>query len=375
MGSASKTAQFAKLSKVLKKHYKPAALNAQRTVLQHLLFACVLEDAPIEAAEEAYAALEHTFFDWNEVRVTSVAELSEVMARLPDPRAAANRLKRILHAIFEAAYSFDLEDKRKKNLGPTQTWFEKLDGATRFTTAYVTQAALGGHSIPIDTGTMQVLQLLDCVSEKEAAAGAVPGLERAIAKSKGVEFGLLLHQIGAEFTANPYAPKVREILLEINPEIAERLPKRRAPRPAEPAAPAAPPAEAAKPAEPGGGKKKAEPPTSKAPAAKPVAKPPSAPAAKPPAAVSPSKPAVPSPTAKTPAAPAAKPAAPPASKPPAAKPPAAKPPVAKPSVPVEKAPPPKKKPAADRLALAKTPPHEPPKKKPTPGGLAKKKPR
>jgi endonuclease III len=227
MTAVSRTAQFAKLHKILKKHYKPAVANADRTVMEHLLFACCLEDARYEAAEEAFAALVHTFFDWNEIRVTSISELSEVMACLPDPRLAANRVKRVLHAVFEAQFNFDLEDKRKKNLGPTIKWLEGLDGASRFSAAYVVQAALGGHSIPIDTGVMNLLRLLDMVSEKDAAAGEVPGLERAIAKSKGAEFGSLLHQFGADFFANPYSPAVRGILLEINPSVQSRLPKRR----------------------------------------------------------------------------------------------------------------------------------------------------
>jgi endonuclease-3 len=247
MTSVSRTAQFAKVQKVLKKYYKPVAREADRPVLDHLLFACCLEDAHYEAAEEAFAALVHTFFDWNEVRVTSIAELAEVMANLPDPRAAANRVKRVLHSVFEATYSFELEDRRKKNLGPTIKWLEKLDGTTRFSVACVVQAALSGHAIPIDTGTMRVLRLLDLVTEKDAAAGVVPGLERAVSKSKGVEFGSLLHQLGADFTANPYAPTVREILLQINPDVQQRLPKRRADReskkpPATAAAEAPPPA-------------------------------------------------------------------------------------------------------------------------------------
>ena len=132
MTAVSRTAQFAKVHKVLKKYYKPRAANAGRTVIEHLLFACCLEDAHHDAAEEAFAALVHTFFDWNEVRVTSISELSEVMACLPDPRAAANRIKRVLHAVFEATFNFDLEDRRKKNLGPTVKWLEKLDGTTPF---------------------------------------------------------------------------------------------------------------------------------------------------------------------------------------------------------------------------------------------------
>jgi endonuclease-3 len=234
MTAVSRTAQFAKVHKVLKKCYKPSPGNAGRTVIEHLLFACCLEDAHADAAEEAFAALVHTFFDWNEVRVTSISELSEVMACLPDSRAAANRIKRVLHAVFEATFNFDLEDRRKKNLGPTVKWLEKLDGTTSFTVAYVVQAALGGHAIPIDAGTMGALYVLDLVTEKDVAAGVVPGLERAVAKSKGIDFGSLLHELGADFAANPYSPSLREILRQISPECESRLPKRR--KPPEPAA-------------------------------------------------------------------------------------------------------------------------------------------
>jgi endonuclease III len=230
MTAVSRSAQFAKLQKALRKHYKPVAPSAARSVIEHLLFACCLEDAHYDAAEEAFATLVHTFFDWNEVRVTSISELSEVMARLPDPRAAANRIKRVLHAVFEATFAFDLDDQRKKNLGPTVAWFEKLDGSTPFVVSYVVQAALGGHSIPIDTGTMAVLRLLDLVTEQDAAAHVVPGLERAIAKSKGAEFGSLLHELGADYSANPYSATLRGILQQIDPECMSRLPKRRVER-------------------------------------------------------------------------------------------------------------------------------------------------
>lgn len=230
MTAVSRTAQFTKLHKILKKHYKSAPCGSSRTVMEQLLFACCLEDAHHEPAEEAFAALVHTFFDWNEVRVTSLAELSEVMASLPDPRAAANRIKRVLHSVFEATFKFDLEDRRKGNLGPTIKWLEGLDGTTPFTVAYVVQTALGGHAIPIDSGTMAMLQVLDLVGEKDAAAGVVPGLERAVPKTKGPEFAWLLHELGAHYTANPYAASVREVLLQVNPECGSRFPKRRTER-------------------------------------------------------------------------------------------------------------------------------------------------
>ena len=248
MASVSRTALFGKIHKVLKKYYKPVATPVERSVLEHLLFACVLEDARYEPAEEAFAALRHTFYDWNEVRVTSISELSEVMAVLPDPRAAANRIKRVLHSIFEELYCFDLEEQRKKNLGPAVKWLEKMDGTTRFVVAYVVQAALDGHSVPLDAGTLAALRVLDLMSDKEAAVGEVPGMERAVSKSKGVEFGSLLHQLGADYLANPFSPQVREVLLAIDPEASKRFPQRRQPRPEPPpVAPLAPPPPAATP--------------------------------------------------------------------------------------------------------------------------------
>jgi len=228
MASVSRTAQFAQVSKILKRHYKPVPPDPERPVLEHLLFACCLENAHYQVAEEVFAALVHTFFDWNEMRVTSIAELSEIMAALPDPRAAANRFKRVLHSVFEATYCFDLEDQRKKNLGPTIKWLQKLDGTTNFTVSYVVQAALGGHAIPVDAGVLGALHVVELVTDEDVAACVVPGLERAISKAKGIEFGSMLHQLGADFTANPYAPAVRKILLQINPDAKDRLPKRRA---------------------------------------------------------------------------------------------------------------------------------------------------
>ncbi|MGA2065328.1 MAG: hypothetical protein ABSG86_10175 [Thermoguttaceae bacterium] len=250
MAPVSRTAQFAKVYKVLKKYYKPVAPPADRPVLEHLLFACCLQDARYEAAEEAFAGLVHTFFDWNEIRVTSISELSEVMAALPDPRAAANRLKRVLHAVFEELYSFDLEEKRKKNLGPTIKWLEKIDGTTKFSVAYVVQSGLAGHAIPADAGTLAALRVVGLVSDADVAAGEVPGLERAVAKSRGIEFGSLLHQLGADFSANPFSPQVREILLAIDPEAVKHLPQRRLPHPPQPASPPAAATDAAAPPPP-----------------------------------------------------------------------------------------------------------------------------
>lgn len=247
MAQLNRMALLTKMHKVLKKHYKPVAIP-ERTVLEHLLYACCLENAHYEQADKAFAAVSTSFFDWNEVRVSTVKELAEVMNMLPDPPAAAANLKRALQGVFESTYSFDLETLKKQNLGQAQQRLKKLEGTTHFTIAYLTQATLGGHAIPIDRGLMQAFGIFGLAGAADRAAGVVPGLERAIPKNKGVEFASLAHQLAAELIANPYSPSLHKILLEITPEAKDHLPKRpvkgakpKAPEPSQP-----PPAAAGK---------------------------------------------------------------------------------------------------------------------------------
>lgn len=225
MANPNRMALLTKMHKVLKKHYKPVPIP-DRPVLEHLLYACCLENARYEQADKAFAAVSTSFFDWNEVRVSTVKELAEVMNMLPAAAAAAANLKRALQGVFESTYSFDLEPLKKQNLGQAQQRLKKLEGTTPFSIAYLTQATLGGHAIPVDQGLMQVFTVVGAVGEADAASGVVPGLERAISKNKGVEFGSLAHQLGAEMFANPYSPNLHKVLLEIAPDAKDRLPKR-----------------------------------------------------------------------------------------------------------------------------------------------------
>ena len=225
MATSNRAGIYNKIYRVLKRHYKPVPPLGDRSVLEHLLYACCLENAHYDKADQVFLRLVESFFDWNEVRVTTVTELSEVMAALPDPATVAANLKKALQSVFESCYSFDLESLRKQNIGPTVRQLEEY-GATPFSIAYVTQHALAGHSIPKDSGVLQVLYIVGAITEDEAGKGQAPGMERTIPKKKGTEFASLLHQLGADLIKGPFAPAVRSILLEIDQGAKQRFPKR-----------------------------------------------------------------------------------------------------------------------------------------------------
>jgi endonuclease III len=234
MATPQRGAILSRLQKVLRKHYKPADVDLSRPVLEQAVVGLLLENARHEVAEAMYAALPQAFFDWNEVRVASVKELAELLARLPDPAAAATNVRKFLQSVFDAHYAFDLEAIRKLTLGQAQDKLQKLPGITPFAVAWVTQTSLGGHSIPLDRGALQALAIVGAITDEQAARGVSPGLERAVPKNRGIEFGSLLHQLGAELVASPFSTNLHKVLLEINPECKGRLPKRAAKKPEEP---------------------------------------------------------------------------------------------------------------------------------------------
>ena len=233
MAASNRSALLIQSYKVLKKHFKPVA-PPERTVLENLLFSCCLECSPPEAAESAYKTLIEKYFDLNEIRVSTHRELSETMKDLSDPTEAALRLRGVLQSVFESIYEFDLENMKKQNIGQAVKPLAGYKRATPFIVSYVTQTALGGHAIPINAGAMESFLVVGIVTEKEAAKGTAPGLERAIPKNQGVEYGSLLHQLGVLFMANPYAAPLKQILLEINPGCKENLPKRKSKKAAKP---------------------------------------------------------------------------------------------------------------------------------------------
>lgn len=297
MSSKNRGDRIQLLQKVVSKHFTPVLAPKDRNILEHLIYASVLEDAPYDVADEAFHRLQECFVDWNEVRVTTVTELVEHFQNLPDAVAAATRVKKNLQSIFETRYSFDIEEFAKMNLGKAIAELEKFGGMSKFVLNYVTQNAFGGHAIPVSGNIVKILLATEIMSESEADKGQIPSLERTVPKSKGAEFASCLHQFGLLVAGSPGGKNTKAILKEAGaPEKKEKVkedkpkdaPVAKAPAKA-PEKPAAKPTkDAGKPETP-----KAEPKTE---AKKPAATPPKKPAipvkkAAPPAKKPPEKPA------------------------------------------------------------------------------------
>jgi endonuclease-3 len=181
----------------LKKKFPVPPEPEKRSVLEEVLYAIVREGVPSAEADTAFIALKAAFFDWNEVRVSSVQEVADTLGRLPGASAKAERLVGFLQEVFEERYSFDLSDVAKKGLKQGGKQLARYKGGvTDFVVAWVTQRSFGGHAVPLDGPSLRVLRRLGVIDEDaEDPEDVRASVEHYVPKAKGYEFTeqLILH--------------------------------------------------------------------------------------------------------------------------------------------------------------------------------------
>ncbi len=148
--ASEKQAICRKLVTLLKKRYPAAPPANTRPVLETMLYAICLEDTTYDEAEKAYERLFSDFFDLNEVRVSSISELAEVLANLPEAEWKAYRVRTLLNEIFERHYAFEFEQLRRKTLDQAQKELDKIPGLSPFVRLYTLQTVLKAHVVPLD---------------------------------------------------------------------------------------------------------------------------------------------------------------------------------------------------------------------------------
>lgn len=188
--TTNKQQVLAHLQTALRKKYPAPAEPAPRAVLEELVYAVCREGVPSDAADAAFDRLRRSFFDWNEVRVSSVQEVADALRGLPDAGTRAERVVGLLQEVFEERYAFDLSSVAKKGLKDAARQIARYKtGVNDFAIAWVTQRTLGGHAVPVDAPTLRVLRRLGVADADEEDPEAVRGtVEHFVPKAKGLEF-------------------------------------------------------------------------------------------------------------------------------------------------------------------------------------------
>lgn len=206
----SKQDLFGRAAKLMVKKFPAPPPPEPRVVLEELLYALCREGATTEQADAAFARLKEDFFDWNEVRVSTVAEVILALRGLPDSGAKAKRLIDFLQELFELDYNFSLEGMEKKGLKQAAKQLGRYQGVTDFAVAWVLQRCLGGHAVPLDDASLRVLRRLKVIDEASDDLESLRGtVEHYISKADGYEFTEAIAELAAQICkdAMPECPK------------------------------------------------------------------------------------------------------------------------------------------------------------------------
>ncbi len=171
-----------------------------RPVLEQFIYGLCREGTTRERADHAFRTLCESFFDWNEVRVSSSKELEESLADLPNPADRAQRLISFLQEVFETTFSFDLEILQKKGFKQAAKQLARFQAADDYVVASVVQQSLGGHAVPLDEPTIRVLRRLGLIDENDGDTEAVHScLEHLVPKARGLQFSDAVSHVAEEW--------------------------------------------------------------------------------------------------------------------------------------------------------------------------------
>lgn len=192
-----------------------------RPVLEELIYAICRDGTTPADADRAYRNLRKVFIDWNEVRVSTVQEVAEVLRPSPNSGLRAGWIIALLQAVFEMSYTYDLDELEKKGLKQAakqlSRYFDAKDlerlglkqaakqvarfkNMNDFAVAWVVQRRLGGHAIPLDGPTLRVLHRLGVIedTEPDSLESLRGSIEHVIPKVRGPEFTDLMSVLAKE---------------------------------------------------------------------------------------------------------------------------------------------------------------------------------
>ncbi len=272
--AADKSQVCRKFVGALHKLYGKSVPKIELPVVETMLFAACLEDNPWVPAEAGLKTLLGSFFDLNEVRVSSVNELELVLAPLHQADWKGLRIRSILRFIFETTYSYDFEKLRRQTLEQAVKTLKKMPDVTPFIRDFVLHEILGSHIVVLDTSMLTAAKWLGLVPETSDLHEGSEYLKGGLKKSEVSEFCCLLRCLATDpkfiprFTDHA---ETEQTMADVMARFAElQLPPKK--KPAKPPVVKEAPKEAPKPAKPEVQKKSPAATTAKTTPPKPVAK-------------------------------------------------------------------------------------------------------
>ena len=157
----------------------PDAPEGADPLVHELIFAFLIWEAGSELANEALAAFQDAFVDYNELRIGMSDELVELLPkRYPLGAERCQRLRAALNSVFQREHKLSLSALAEAPKRESRAYLDALEGMTPFVASRVTLLGLGAHAFPIDRRLVSLLAGAGVCEDGEAPESVASRLER-----------------------------------------------------------------------------------------------------------------------------------------------------------------------------------------------------
>jgi hypothetical protein len=159
----------------------------------------VLGDYAADArAASALSRLRTAVVDLNELRVTPVSEMVEIVGvDYPMVRKAATDMSAALNAVYNKLHHLDLSFLKKVARRSAETFVNSLETVNAHARATIVLRCLKGHAVPIDAAMYQLLRRSGCIEPDATVDQAQKFLAAHLRESEAMAFYVLVKRYAA----------------------------------------------------------------------------------------------------------------------------------------------------------------------------------
>ena len=154
--------------------------------LEQLLGSIISCDSRPECSAKALELFEEEFVDWNEVRVSSIAEIAGVLRQAGVDVEQARTIKSVLSQLFLKKNQLSMEFLRKYKEKQAEDFLNRFVGLNPAVVDEVMLLSLGHHRFPVNRDVLRVCRHLGIVTDEgqeETRALLMSSVPKSLMKS------------------------------------------------------------------------------------------------------------------------------------------------------------------------------------------------
>ncbi len=171
----------------------PEPPQTQDDPIDDFLWAYLVWETSTTKAENALKRIESTVVDINELRVSLPGEIIAMLGeRYPLVEERAVRMRASLDDVFRREHGMTLASLKSLGKREAKQYLDSIDAIPSYVASRVTLLSLGGHAVPLDQRTLDLLISEEVIEPDTTIDDAVTALTRHIKAADATEAFLLL---------------------------------------------------------------------------------------------------------------------------------------------------------------------------------------